>query len=82
MHATATRQRVGRQAVFGNRIKIDDELYAKAKKCAELAGYSSAEEFIQHVLEKEITLLMGSDSDGGDAPEEIKKRLQGLGYIE
>ena len=68
--------------MFGNRVKIDDELYAKAKKCAELAGYSSAEEFIQHVLEKEITLLMGSDADGGDAPEEIKKRLQGLGYIE
>jgi hypothetical protein len=68
--------------MFGNRVKIDDELYARAKKCAELAGYSSADEFIQHVLEKEINQIMGSDSSEGDTPEEIKKRLQGLGYIE
>ncbi len=68
--------------MFGNHVKIDDDLYARAKKCAELAGYSSAEEFIQHVVEKEITRIMGSDSGEGDAPEEIKKRLQGLGYIE
>jgi hypothetical protein len=68
--------------MFGNRVNIDDELFAKAKKCAELAGYSSAEEFIQHVLEKEINQIMGPDSSGGGTPEEIKKRLQGLGYIE
>jgi hypothetical protein len=68
--------------MFGNRVTIDDELYAKAKKCAELAGYSSADEFIQHVLEKEIKQIMGSDSGDGGTPEEIKKRLQGLGYIE
>ncbi len=68
--------------MFANRIKIDHELYEKAKKCATIAGYSSTEEFIQHVLEKEITRIMGSDSKEGDAPEEIKKRLQGLGYIE
>lgn len=68
--------------MFGNKVKIDDELYARAQKCAELAGYSSAEEFIQHVVEKEITKIMGSDSGEGDTPEEIKKRLQGLGYIE
>lgn len=68
--------------MFGNRVKIDDEVYARARKCAELAGYSSADEFIQHVVEKEITRILGSDSGEGDAPEEIKKRLQGLGYIE
>ena len=68
--------------MFGNKIRIDDDLYARAKKCAELAGYSSADEFIQHVVEKEINHIMGSDSGGGDTPEEIKKRLQGLGYIE
>jgi hypothetical protein len=68
--------------MFGNRVKIDNELYAKAQKCAELAGYSSAEEFIQHVVEKEINAIMGPDSGDGGTPEEIKKRLQGLGYIE
>ena len=75
-------QGMGEKGMFANRVKIDDELYARAKKCAELAGYSSAGEFIEHVLEKEITRIMGSDSGAGDAPEEIKKRLQGLGYIE
>ena len=68
--------------MFSNRVKIDDELYARAAKCAELAGYSSTDEFIQHVLEKEIARILGSDSGEGDAPEEVKKRLQGLGYIE
>jgi hypothetical protein len=76
------REGSGRQAMFGNRVKIDDELYAKAKKCAELAGYSSADEFIQHVVEKEINQIMGPDSGESGTPEEIKKRLQGLGYIE
>ena len=69
-------------AVFGNKVRIEDELYARAQKCAELAGYSSAEEFIQHVVEKEINKIMGPDGGEGDTPEEIKKRLQGLGYIE
>ncbi len=68
--------------MFSNRVKIDDDLYAKAKQCAELAGYSSADEFIQHVVEKEINQIMGADSGDEATPEEIKKRLQGLGYIE
>jgi len=68
--------------MFSNRVKLDDELYERAKKCAELAGYSSADEFIQHVLEKEITKILGTGSGEGEASEEIKKRLQGLGYIE
>lgn len=68
--------------MFGNKVRIDDELYARAQKCAELAGYSSADEFIQHVVEKEINQIMGPDSGEGGTPEEIRKRLQGLGYIE
>ncbi len=68
--------------MFSNKVKIDDELYTKAQKCAELAGYSSADEFIQHVVEKEINQILGPDSGEGSTPEEIKKRLQGLGYIE
>jgi len=48
----------------------------KVKKFAELSGYSSAEEFVTHCLEKEISKLEESDSE-----EEIKKKLKGLGYI-
>lgn len=58
------------------KVKLDKELYQKIEKIAEVAGYSSPEEFIIHVLEKEIRQFEGSDSE-----EEIKKRLKGLGYI-
>ena len=68
--------------MFGKRVKIDNDLYTKASRCAELAGYSSPDEFIQHALEKEISKIMSADSDDDATPEEIKKRLQGLGYIE
>jgi hypothetical protein len=62
--------------MLGGRIKLDKALVARAKRYADLAGYSSVEEFIQHVLEKELAKLEGSDSE-----EEIKKKLKGLGYI-
>jgi len=68
--------------MFKNHVKLDDELYSKAKQCADLAGYSSVEEFVQHVVEKEIRQILGSDAAEDATPEEIKKRLQGLGYIE
>lgn len=62
--------------MFGSKIKINKELLEKIKKYAEIAGYSSPEEFITHALEKEIAKLEESDSD-----EDVKKRLRGLGYI-
>ena len=63
--------------MFGsNKIKLDKDLLAKVKRYAALAGYSSPEEFVTHALEKEIAQLEDADSE-----EEIKKRLQGLGYI-
>lgn len=58
------------------KIKIDKELYKKIKKYAEIAGYSSVEEFVNHALEKEIAKIEESESE-----EEIKKKLKGLGYI-
>ena len=58
------------------KIKLDKELLSKVKKYADLAGYSSVEEFITHALEKEIAKLEESASE-----DEIKKKLQGLGYI-
>ena len=58
------------------KIKIDKSLLDKIRKYAELSGYSSAEEFIAHVLEKEMGKIEEPDSE-----EEIKKKLKGLGYI-
>ncbi|MGH9620573.1 MAG: hypothetical protein ACRD45_12850 [Bryobacteraceae bacterium] len=58
-------------------IKLDKDLVARAKKCSELAGYSSPEEFIEHIVEKELSRLEGAESD-----EAIVKKLKGLGYLE
>ena len=63
--------------MFGKKsVKLDKDLVEKIRKYADIAGYSSPEEFITHALEKELALLEDADSE-----EEIKKRLQGLGYI-
>lgn len=59
------------------KIKIDSNLYDRIKKVAELAGYPSPEDFIVHVIEKELSVLESAESD-----EEVTERLRGLGYIE
>jgi len=58
-------------------IKINKELWAKLKKCSEAGGYSSPEEFVEHVLEKELASFEENESD-----EEITRKLKGLGYLE
>jgi len=60
----------------GSKITLDKDLLARVKKFADIAGYSSVEEFITHALEKELAVLEEADTE-----EEIKKKLQGLGYI-
>jgi len=63
--------------MFGTtKVKLDSDLISKIKRYADLAGYSSPEEFITHALEKELAKLEDAGSE-----EEIKKRLRGLGYI-
>jgi len=62
--------------MFGAKVKLDPGLLERVKKFADLAGYSSVEEFITHALEKELAVLEEADSE-----EEIKAKLRGLGYI-
>jgi metal-responsive CopG/Arc/MetJ family transcriptional regulator len=62
--------------MFGNRVKLDKALLEKIKRYADLAGYSSVDEFIAHALEKAIAELEQSESE-----QELKKKLKGLGYI-
>ncbi len=63
--------------MLGPKVKLDRDLYQRLSRCAEMAGYSSAEEFIRHTLEKAAAALESADSE-----EEVKKRLQGLGYLD
>ena len=63
--------------MFGaGRIKLDKAVVDRARRYAAIAGYASVEEFITHVLDKEMKHL-----DDAGSEEEIKKRLKGLGYI-
>ena len=62
--------------MFGNNVKVEKALLAKAKRYAGIAGYSSVEEFIGHALEKELAKL-----DDAQTEDEVRRRLKGLGYI-
>lgn len=62
--------------MFGN-VRLDKQLLARVRKYAQIAGYSSPEEFIVHALEKELAKLEDAESE-----EQIVERLKGLGYIE
>ena len=60
----------------GNKVKLDKDLIERIKKIAAVAGYASHEEFIVHVLEKEVAQFEGAQSDA-----QITEKLKGLGYI-
>ena len=59
------------------KIKIDSSLFERVKKVAELAGYASPEEFVEHVIEMELAIIESADSD-----KDVTERLKGLGYLE
>ncbi len=59
------------------KIKIDSRLLDRIKKVADRAGYASPEEFVVHVLEKELSVIEAAESD-----EQVTERLRGLGYLE
>ncbi len=62
------------------KIKLDAGLYDRVKRVSEIAGYSSADEFIVHIIEKELAVLEG-DGDSDDE-QQVMDRLRGLGYLE
>ena len=64
--------------MFGPKIKIDRELYGKLERIAGERGYSSVEEFVLHILEHEVSK---GDEGGKQNEEEIRKKLEGLGYL-
>lgn len=64
-------------SMLGPSVKLNKDLWAKVKRVAAAGGYSSPEEFVVHVLEREIAKLDDDQSD-----EEIVNKLKGLGYID
>ena len=59
------------------KIKIDSNLFDRAKKATEAAGYSSVEEVVTHIIEREVAKYESSETD-----EKVADQLRGLGYIE
>lgn len=58
-------------------IKIDSDLWKRVEEYAKKAGYSSPTEFVEHLLEKEL-----SRAEQQSDPKEVERRLKGLGYLE
>ena len=58
-------------------IKLNSDLWRRVEEHAQKAGYSSPEEFVEHVLEKAL-----AKDDGSASPQEVERRLKGLGYLE
>ena len=57
-------------------IKLDRDLVDRLKKVADIAGYATVDEFITHILEKELIHFEDTKND-----EDIRAKLRGLGYI-
>lgn len=63
--------------MFGKKgIQLDAALMEKVKAAAAKAGYASVDEYVAHVLEREL-----SKNDDASNDEDVKKKLEGLGYI-
>jgi metal-responsive CopG/Arc/MetJ family transcriptional regulator len=58
-------------------IKLNKDLWEKLERCSAARGYNSPEEFVEHVLEKEVAAFEESESN-----EDIARRLKALSYLE
>ena len=65
--------------MFGSKksIKIDKQLYKRLAELASRQGYSSTQELIVHLCEREAATL-----DEKLEQEQVERQLRGLGYIE
>ncbi len=63
--------------MFSGSVKLKKELSQRVERCAKAGGYSSPQEFVEHIVERELARLEDAQSD-----EEIVKKLKGLGYID
>ncbi len=62
--------------MLGGKVKLDKGLLDRVKKLSDKAGYATVEEFITHMLERELKQFEDAASE-----DEVEKRLRGLGYI-
>jgi len=64
--------------MFGKKgIVLDPALLERAKQAAAKAGYASVDEYVGHLVER----ALAQNDDAGRDDADIKKKLEGLGYI-
>ena len=68
--------------VLEPKIRVDRALLQRLARIAGRAGYSSTEEYVRHLLEKAVADAEATDPDAAESEEDVRKRLQGLGYID
>jgi len=69
--------------MFGQKIKLDEDLLKRSRLHAKDAGYSSVEEFINHALESALNKADQTQAENvKDDEKKVLDRLKGLGYIE
>jgi predicted transcriptional regulator len=59
------------------KIELDSAVLAKVQELADAAGYSSPQEFEQHLIETELAKVK-EEGDG----EEAARKLKGIGYLD
>jgi Arc/MetJ-type ribon-helix-helix transcriptional regulator len=63
-------------------LKIPRPLYEKITTVIEGSGYNSVTDFVVYVLRDLLASRQHDSGDGHSETEEVKKRLQTLGYLE
>jgi hypothetical protein len=61
-------------------LKLNSDLWKRVEQHAAAAGYSSPEEFVEHLIEEE--LIRRESPEAQEAAKEAERRLRGLGYLE
>lgn len=59
------------------KIELDKALWAQVQEHAASVGYSSPEEFLEHLIEKELAKSAEPVSD-----EAAARKIRGIGYID
>ena len=62
------------------KVRLSADLIRRARAAAETAGYSSMEEFLEHLILKELSRIEDA-KDGAREDGDLRDRLKGLGYI-
>lgn len=67
--------------MFAKKVSLSKDLFERASRFAMEKGYADLSEWVTDLLEEEMKRDQGKPSSGGKEDNDVKKRLQGLGYI-